>query len=79
MKGHPRPGARVLNFDLADRYISAIEQDSTGFGVKIPTAASLDRRPCWARRCQRRVGDDQLLRGLWSAGHQDLAGADQFD
>ncbi|HEX7598341.1 MAG TPA: hypothetical protein VF518_09005 [Polyangia bacterium] len=33
LDGHPRPGTRILPFDLVDRYIKAIEQDSTGFGV----------------------------------------------
>jgi predicted esterase len=33
LTGHPKPGARLLSFDLVDRYLRAIEQDSTGFGV----------------------------------------------
>lgn len=33
LAGHPRPGARFLPFDPVERYITAIEEDSTGFGL----------------------------------------------
>jgi hypothetical protein len=33
MTGHPRPGPRILPFDLVDRYISAIEAESRGFAA----------------------------------------------
>lgn len=33
LAGHPTPGARILPFDLVQRYISAIEAESTGFGA----------------------------------------------
>ncbi len=37
LEGHPRPGARFLTFDLVDRYLQAIEADSTGFGTNQAT------------------------------------------
>ena len=33
LTGHPRPGPRILDFDPVDRYITAIEAESTGFGA----------------------------------------------
>jgi hypothetical protein len=33
LTGHPRPGPRILPFDLVDRTISAIEAESTGFSA----------------------------------------------
>jgi hypothetical protein len=33
LAGHPRPGPRILPFDLVDRYITAIEAESTGFSA----------------------------------------------
>jgi hypothetical protein len=33
LSGHPRPGMRILPFDLVDRYITTIEAESTGFGA----------------------------------------------
>ena len=33
LSGHPRPGPRILPFDIVDRYITAIEAESTGFGA----------------------------------------------
>jgi hypothetical protein len=33
LAGHPRPGSRTLPFDLVDRYITAIEAESTGFSA----------------------------------------------
>ena len=33
LSGHPRPGPRILPFDLVDRYITAIEAESTGFSA----------------------------------------------
>ncbi len=33
LAGHPTPGASLLPFDPVDRYIKAIEEDSTGFGL----------------------------------------------
>ena len=45
LTGHPRPGARVFSFDLVDRYIGAIQQDSTGFGVNQTIYFRLSRLP----------------------------------
>lgn len=33
LSGHPRPGPTLLSFDIVDRYISAIEAETTGFGA----------------------------------------------
>jgi hypothetical protein len=33
LRGYPRPGPRILPFDLVDRYITAIEAESTGFSA----------------------------------------------
>lgn len=33
LAGHPRPGPHLLPFDLVDRYITAIEAESTGFSA----------------------------------------------
>jgi hypothetical protein len=33
LTGHPKPGARILPFDAVDRYLAAIEAESTGFGA----------------------------------------------
>jgi hypothetical protein len=33
LAGHPKPGPRILPFDLVDRYITAIEAESTGFSA----------------------------------------------
>ncbi|HEY5281187.1 MAG TPA: hypothetical protein VIM14_00215, partial [Polyangia bacterium] len=33
LAGHPKPGPRVLPFDVVDRYITAIEAESTGFSA----------------------------------------------
>jgi len=33
LTGHPKPGARILPFDVVDRYLTAIEAESTGFGA----------------------------------------------
>jgi len=33
LSGHPKPGPRILPFDLVDRYITAIEAESTGFSA----------------------------------------------
>jgi hypothetical protein len=33
LTGHPRPGLRILPFDIVDRYIQAIEAEATGFGA----------------------------------------------
>jgi predicted esterase len=45
MKGHPRPGAGLLGVDIVDRYIKAIEQDSTGFGANQAIYLRLSRDP----------------------------------
>lgn len=45
LHGHPRPGPRLLPFDLVDRYLSAIEQDSTGFGVNQAVYFRFSRLP----------------------------------
>jgi predicted esterase len=45
LTGHPTPGARLLPFDLVARYISAIEQDSTGFGVNEAIYFRFSRMP----------------------------------
>jgi pimeloyl-ACP methyl ester carboxylesterase len=45
MKGHPRPGAGLVGVDLVDRYITAIEQDSTGFGANQAIFFRLSREP----------------------------------
>jgi predicted esterase len=45
LAGHPTPGARVLSFDLVARYLSAIEQDSTGFGVNQAIYFRFSRQP----------------------------------
>ena len=45
LTGHPRPGARLLSFDLVDRYLSAIEQDSSGFGVNQAIYFRFSRMP----------------------------------
>jgi len=45
MAGYPRPGARLLPFDLVDRYLGAIEQDSTGFGVNQAIYMRFSRMP----------------------------------
>jgi len=33
LTGHPRPGPTILPFDLVDRYVGAIESETTGFGA----------------------------------------------
>jgi hypothetical protein len=33
LTGHPRPGNTILDFDIVDRYVSAIEAETTGFGA----------------------------------------------
>lgn len=33
LAGHPKPGPRLLPFDVVDRYITAIEAESTGFSA----------------------------------------------
>lgn len=43
LTGHPRPGARVLPFDLVDRYITAIESEVTGFGANTSMYFRLSR------------------------------------
>ncbi|HJX66339.1 MAG TPA: hypothetical protein VJ860_20570, partial [Polyangia bacterium] len=45
LTGHPTPGARLLPFDPVARYISAIEQDSTGFGVNEAIFFRFSRTP----------------------------------
>ena len=45
LTGHPTPGARLLSFDLVDRYLRAIEQDSTGFGVNQAIYFRFSRMP----------------------------------
>jgi len=45
LKDHPRPGPRILPFDLVDRYLGAIEQDSTGFGVNQAIYLRFSRAP----------------------------------
>jgi len=45
LTGHPKPGARLLPFDLVDRYLRAIEQDSTGFGVNEAIYFRFSRMP----------------------------------
>jgi len=45
LTGHPHPGARLLPFDLAARYLDAIEQDSTGFGVNQAIYFRFSRMP----------------------------------
>ena len=45
LTGHPHPGARLLSFDLVDRYLRAIEQDSTGFGVNQAVYFRFSRLP----------------------------------
>jgi predicted esterase len=45
LTGHPTPGARLLAFDLVARYIAAIEQDSTGFGVNEAIFFRFSRMP----------------------------------
>jgi predicted esterase len=45
LTGHPTPGARLLPFDLVARYIAAIEQDSTGFGVNEAIYFRFSRAP----------------------------------
>lgn len=45
LKGHPRPGAGLVGTDLVDRYITAIEQDSTGFGANQAIYLRLSRDP----------------------------------
>jgi predicted esterase len=45
LTGHPTPGARLLPFDLVARYMAAIEQDSTGFGVNEAIFFRFSRTP----------------------------------
>jgi len=46
MQGHPRPGSSlVLSFDIVDRYITAIEADSTGFGTNQAVYLRFSRDP----------------------------------
>jgi hypothetical protein len=33
LTGHPKPGPRILPFDIVERYLSAIEAEATGFGA----------------------------------------------
>jgi hypothetical protein len=37
LTGHPKPGARILPFDVVERYLTAIEAESTGFGANQTT------------------------------------------
>jgi hypothetical protein len=43
LTGHPRPGARLLPFDLVDRYVKAIQAEFTGFGANETIYARLSR------------------------------------
>ena len=45
LSGHPTPGVRLLPFDLVARYLAAIEQDSTGFGVNEAIFFRFSRAP----------------------------------
>ena len=45
LSGYPTPGARLLAFDLVARYIAAIQQDSTGFGVNQAIYFRFSRAP----------------------------------
>lgn len=45
LSGHPTPGARLLPFDLVARYLAAIEQDSSGFGVNEAIFFRFSRAP----------------------------------
>jgi hypothetical protein len=43
LAGHPRPGPRLLPFDLVDRYIKAIEAEVSGFGANQTVYARLSK------------------------------------
>jgi hypothetical protein len=46
LQGHPRPGVNILlGFDVVDRYIRAIEADSTGFGTNQAVYLRFSRDP----------------------------------
>jgi hypothetical protein len=45
LSSHPTPGARLLPFDLVARYLDAIQQDSTGFGVNEAIFFRFSRAP----------------------------------
>jgi hypothetical protein len=46
LQGHPRPGVNfLLGFDVVDRYIRAIEADSTGFGTNQAIYLRFSRDP----------------------------------
>jgi hypothetical protein len=46
LQGHPRPGVNfLLGFDVVDRYIRAIEADSTGFGTNQAVYLRFSRDP----------------------------------
>ncbi len=44
LNGHPRPGPRILPFDLVDRYITAIEAESAGFAANPTIILRLSRQ-----------------------------------
>lgn len=45
LSGHPRPGPGILGFDVVDRYIKAIEAESTGFSVNPAVYFRFSRKP----------------------------------
>jgi predicted esterase len=45
MTGHPVPGPGLLGFDLVDRYLRAIEAESTGFSVNPSVFFRFSRNP----------------------------------